>query len=139
MMNLQELQTIVTNKLPIKVFIINNSGYHSIRMTQTNLFDSKFVGIGEQSGDLGFPSFCKIADAFGIPYHRINSNQEMIKLNDVLSKDGYLICEIMTTTDQVFEPKTATKRLSDGMLYSPPLEDMYPFLPPEELEKNMRN
>ncbi len=139
MMNLQELQTIVTNRLPIKVFIINNNGYHSIRMTQTNLFDSKFVGIGQQSGDLGFPSFSKIADAFGIPYFRIESNGEMSKLRSMLSEKGYLICEIMTTTDQIFEPKSATKRLPDGTLYSPPLEDMYPFLPREELERNMRN
>lgn len=139
MMNLQELQTIVTNRLPIKIFIINNDGYHSIRMTQTNLFDSKFVGIGQQSGDLGFPSFSKIADAFGIPYFRIESNGEMFKLHSILSEEGYLICEIITTTDQIFEPKSATKRLPDGTLYSPPLEDMYPFLPREELERNMRN
>ena len=139
MMNLQELQTIVTNKLPIKIFIINNGGYHSIRMTQTNLFDSNYVGIGEQSGDLGFPSFSKIAYAFDIPYYKIQSNGEMSKLRGVLSEEGYLICEVMTTTEQIFEPKSATKKLPDGTLYSPPLEDMYPFLPREELEKNMRN
>jgi len=139
MMNLQELQTIVTNRLPIKIFIINNDGYHSIRITQTNLFDAKFVGIGEQSGDLGFPSFSKIANAFEIPYYRIESNEEMSKLSSILSEKGYLICEIMMTTDQIFEPKSATKKLPDGTLYSPPLEDMYPFLPREELERNMRN
>jgi len=139
MMNLQELQTIVTNKLPIKIFIINNSGYHSIRITQTNLFDSKHVGIGEQSGDLGFPSFQKVADAFGIPYFSIQSNGEMDKIKDILAVKGNLICEVMTTTEQIFEPKSATKKLPDGTLYSPPLEDMYPFLPREELERNMRN
>ena len=139
MMNLQELQTIVTNKLPVKIFLINNSGYHSIRMTQTNLFESRFVGIGEQSGDLGFPSFPKIAEAFGIPYYKIESNEDMPRIKDILSQKGYLICEVMTTTEQIFEPKSATKRLPDGTLYSLPLEDMYPFLPREELEQNMRN
>jgi acetolactate synthase-1/2/3 large subunit len=139
MMNLQELQTIVTNKLPVKIFLINNSGYHSIRMTQTNLFESRFVGIGEQSGDLGFPSFPKISEAFGIPYYKIESNEDMPRIKDILSQKGYLICEVMTTTEQIFEPKSATKRLPDGTLYSPPLEDMYPFLPREELERNMRN
>lgn len=139
MMNLQELQTIVTNKLPIKIFIINNSGYHSIRMTQTNLFDSRFVGIGEQSRDLGFPSFRKIADAFDIPYYSIGSNDEMVKLQKILAKKGYLVCEVMTTTEQIFEPKSATERLPDGTLYSPPLEDMYPFLSREELDRNMRD
>ena len=138
-MNLQELQTIVTNKLPIKIFIINNEGYQSIRITQTNLFDSKYVGIGKQSGDLGFPSFSKIAGAFGIPYFRIESNGQMDKLRGILSEKGYLICEIMVTTEQIFEPKSATKRMPDGTLYSPPLEDMYPFLSREELERNMRN
>ena len=66
MMNLQELQTIITNKLPIKIFLINNQGYHSIRITQNNLFSQhKKVGIGEESGDLSFPDYSKIAAAFG--------------------------------------------------------------------------
>ena len=70
MMNLQELQTILTNKLPIKIFLINNNGYHSIRITQTNLFsEHSKVGIGPESKDLSFPEFRKIAEAFGYPYY----------------------------------------------------------------------
>ena len=66
MMNLQELQTVITNKLPIKIFVINNNGYHSIRLTQNNIFSEySKVGIGPESGDLAFPSFEKIASAFG--------------------------------------------------------------------------
>jgi len=62
MMNLQELQTILTNKLPIKIFLINNNGYHSIRLTQNNLFKEHCkIGIGPESGDLSFPEFKKIA------------------------------------------------------------------------------
>ena len=137
MMNLQELQTIVTNRLPIKLFIINNEGYQSIRITQTNLFDKHFVGIGEQSGDLGFPDFGKIAQAFGIPYHRIDSNAGMQELDRILAEPGYLICEVFVDIGQVFEPKSATKKLPDGTLYSPPLEDMAPFLDREELKKNL--
>ena len=69
MMNLQELQTIITNKLPIKVFLINNNGYHSIRLTQKNLFKEHCkIGIGPESGDLSFPEFKKIAEAFGYDY-----------------------------------------------------------------------
>lgn len=136
-MNIQELQTIITNKLPIKIFVINNGGYHSIRLTQTNLFNKNFCGIGEQSGDLGFPDFEKLAYAYGFPYFSISSNSEMGKLDDVLSAKGYLICEVFMTTDQIFEPKSATKKLPDGRLFSPPLEDMFPFLDREEMESNM--
>lgn len=138
MMNLQELQTILTNRLPVKVFLINNSGYHSIRITQTNLFNKNFVGIGEESGDLSFPEFKKIAEAFGYKYLSASSNIEMKKVVDVaLSTDGPVFIEIFTDTKQVWEPKSATKRLEDGTLVSPPLEDLAPFLPKEELEKIM--
>lgn len=139
MMNLQELQTILTNHLPIKIFLINNNGYHSIRITQTNLFGGRTkVGIGPESGDLTFPEFEKIAKAFGYSYYSAHSNSEMKKIvNEVLATDGSVFCEIFTDTSQVWEPKSSTKRLADGTLISPPLEDLAPFLPREELEKNM--
>ena len=139
MMNLQELQTILTNKLPIKIFLINNSGYHSIRITQSNLFGHHCkVGIGTESGDLSFPEFRKIAEAFGYPYYSANSNARMKTVVDqVLAQEGPVFCEIFTDTVQVWEPKSSTKRLEDGTLVSPPLEDLAPFLPREELQKNM--
>ena len=136
---LQELQTILTNKLPIKIFLINNNGYHSIRLTQNNLFKEHCkVGIGPESGDLSFPEFEKIAKAFGYPYYSAHSNAEMKQAVDtVLALDGPAFCEIFTDTKQVWEPKSSTKRLPDGTLVSPPLEDLAPFLPREELEKQM--
>lgn len=139
MMNLQELQTIVTNKLPVKVFLINNQGYHSIRITQNNLFkDHCKVGIGPESGDLSFPDFKKIAGAFGMPYFSAKSNEEMKKaVEETLNTEGFAFCEIFTDTVQVWEPKSSTKRLPDGTLVSPPLEDLAPFLPREELEQQM--
>ena len=139
MMNLQELQTIITNKLPIKIFLINNSGYHSIRITQSNLFSEHCkVGIGEESGDLSFPAFRKIADAFGFPYYEAHSNASMKETVDkVLALDGPVFCEIYTDTEQRWEPKSSTKRLEDGTLVSPPLEDLAPFLPREELKEIM--
>ncbi len=139
MMNLQELQTILTNKLPVKIFLINNNGYHSIRITQTNLFShhSK-VGIGTESNDLSFPDYRKIAEAFGYPYLCAHSNEEMKKaVTLALNTDGAVFCEIFTDTEQVWEPKSSAKRLENGQLVSPPLEDLAPFLPREELEKNM--
>ena len=138
MMNLQELQTVLTNRLPIKIFLINNNGYHSIRITQTNLFNKNFVGIGSQSGDLSFPEFKKIAEAFGYTYLCAHSNAEMKQaVDEALAMDGAVFCEIFTDTKQVWEPKSSTKRLADGTLVSPPLEDLAPFLPREELEKQM--
>jgi len=139
MMNLQELQTILTNKLPIKIFLINNNGYHSIRITQTNLFSHHCkVGIGEESGDLSFPDFENIAKAFGYRYYSAHSNAEMkATVDEVLAQEGPVFCEVFTDTIQVWEPKSSTKRLEDGTLVSPPLEDLAPFLPREELEKQM--
>ena len=138
MMNLQELQTIISNRLPIKIFLINNNGYHSIRITQTNLFNKNFVGIGPESGDLSFPEFKKIAEAFGYPYFSAQSNSEMKEVvGKVLKADGPVFCEIFTDTEQVWEPKSSTKKLEDGTLISPPLEDMAPFLSKEELERIM--
>lgn len=139
MMNLQELQTIVTNKLPIKIFLINNKGYHSIRITQNNLFkEQSKIGIGPESNDLGFPDFSILATAFGIPYYAAHSNSEMkTVVNEVLAKPGFVLCEVFTDTEQVWEPKSSTKRLEDGTLVSPPLEDLAPFLDRKELMENL--
>lgn len=139
MMNLQELQTIVTNNLPIKIFLINNDGYHSIRITQTNLFSEHTkVGIGPESSDLSFPNFKKISEAFGYPYYEAHTNEEMKEVVEMVLKiPGFVFCEIFTDTNQVWEPKSSTKRLSDGTLVSPPLEDLAPFLPREEMLGNL--
>lgn len=139
MMNLQELQTILTNRLPIKIFLINNSGYHSIRITQTNLFHEHCkVGIGPESGDLSFPDYERLARAFGYPYYSAHSNAQMRTAVDAaLAAEGPVFCEIYTDTTQVWEPKSSTRRLPDGTLVSPPLEDLAPFLPREELERQM--
>lgn len=139
MMNMQELQTIITNRLPVKIFLINNQGYHSIRITQNNLFKEHCkVGIGPESQDLSFPEFKKLAQAFGYPYYEAHSNEEMKQAVDATLKEpSFAFCEIYTDTVQVWEPKSSTKRLEDGTLVSPPLEDLAPFLPREELKENM--
>ena len=137
-MNLQELQTIIHHKMPIKIFLINNEGYHSIRQTQTNLFDKQFVGIGPQSGDLSFPDMSKLAPAYGYPYFSCDGNEHLGEtLAQALAVDGPVICEIFVSTEQNFEPKSATKQLEDGRLVSPPLEDLAPFLDRDEFYSNM--
>lgn len=139
MMNLQELQTVITNKLPIKIFLINNEGYHSIRQTQNNLFkEHSKVGIGPESGDLSFPDFEKLTKAFGYEYLCAHSNAEMKTMVDkAMSLDGPLFCEVFVSPNQVFEPKSATKRLEDGSLFSPPLEDLAPFIDRKVFEEEM--
>ncbi len=137
-MNIQELQTIVTNKLPIKMFIINNGGYHQIRQTQNNIFHNGLVGVGPESGDLGFPDLEKIAYAYNIPFVRIKDNSELAdKIDEVIDSDSYCLCEVVCSVTQKFEPKSMTRKLPDGRLVSPPLEDMAPFLDRDELKANM--
>lgn len=141
-MNLQELQTIIHHKMPMKIFLINNGGYHSIRQTQKNFFGEPLVGIGVDSGlhgnDLSFPQMEKLAAAYGYPYIAAHHNGELADaVEQTLAMDGPAICEVFVTTDQNFEPKSAAKRLPDGTMVSPPLEDLSPFLPEEEMDAMM--
>lgn len=137
-MNLQELQTILTNKLPVKIFVINNDGYHQVRLTQTNMFKANFVGMGPDSGDLSFPSFEKLAYAYGYPYYSCSKTSEMSKtIKDALSEKGAVICEVFVDKKQIFEPKLSARVLPSGKIVSPSLEDMSPFLSRDELASNM--
>ena len=143
-MNLQELQTIIHHKMPLKIFVVNNGGYHSIRQTQNSFFGKPLVGIGVDSGmdgegtDLSFPSLEKLASAYGYPYVSIHSNKELSEgIEKTLSQDGPVLCEVFVSLTQQFLPKSSAKRDKDGNLFSPPLQDMDPFLPEEEMEMLM--
>jgi len=137
-MNLQELQTIKTNNLPIKIFILNNQGYHAIRLTQKSFFKTSLVGVGPESEDLDFPDMSKIAYAYGFPYKKCSSNDELNNFfQEVFEIDGPVIAEVFVTTTQIYEPKVASKKLEDGSMVSAPLEDLAPFLSREELLENM--
>lgn len=138
-MNLQELQTMVTHRLPIAIFLYNNRGYHSIRQTQRNFFPDNIVGCGTESG-LGFPDFSKLAIAYDIPYFRMESHQVMAHVIDAAlsrANDGPVLCEILLDLEQGFAPKLSSRRLEDGRMVTSPLEDLSPFLPREELAENM--
>lgn len=137
-MNLQELQTIVHHQMPVKIFLINNGGYHSIRQTQKNFFGEPLVGIGTDSHDLSFPDMGKLAGAYGIPYLSAFHNSQLADVIErTLEMKGPVICEVFVSADQNFEPKSAAKRLEDGTMVSPPLEDLSPFLSEEEMDRNM--
>lgn len=132
MMNVQELATVVQNKLNVKLFIINNNGYHSIRQTQRNLFKPPFIGIDNNSG-VGFPDFAKLADAFGMKYFSFNSENDCDDvIKQALQFDGACICEAVVDYEQNFAPKSSSKVLPDGKIVSSSLDDMFPFLPRAE-------
>jgi acetolactate synthase-1/2/3 large subunit len=138
MMNLQELQTIAGNRLPVKIFLLNNDGYHSIRQTQENYFSDNIVGCGPDSG-LTFPDFTRLAAAFGLSHSRIEDHASLADgIAAALAADGPHLCEVMIDKAQQFAPKLASRRLPDGTMVSPALEDMAPFLPREELAAAMQ-
>lgn len=137
MMNIQELQTIVHNNLPIKLFIINNSGYSSIRQTQRNFFEGRMTGSGSDSG-ISVPDFCKVGEAFGLKTKRIENPLAMKKeITEVLETEGAILCEVIVEKEYAFLPKLSARKLDDGTMISPSLEDMYPFLDREEFEENI--
>ena len=134
--NIQELQTIVHYNFPLKIFVISNSCYLSIRQTQTKFFDSQYVGEGSGSG-LTFPSIRKIAGAYGIKYINIDPSNLEKNLQKALDHNGPVICEVMSLKDQSIIPMSTAEIDSDGIMVSKPLEDMYPFLPRDEFLSNM--
>jgi acetolactate synthase-1/2/3 large subunit len=136
-MNLQELQTIAHHQFPIKLFVLNNNGYHSIRQTQSNFFGPPLVGCDPESG-VSFPDMERIAYAYRIPFIRCSNHGEMHEaIAASLSAPGPRMCEMMLTQDQPFSPKAASRRLADGRMVSKPLEDLFPFLDREEFRQNM--
>jgi acetolactate synthase-1/2/3 large subunit len=137
MMNLQELQTIAGRKLPVKVFVLNNAGYHSIRQTQSNFFPDNIVGCGTDSG-LSFPDFSKVARAFDLPFQRCGCHADLDSaIRTTLAGPGPAMCEVVLDLEQAFAPKLSSRKLEDGRMISAPLEDMAPFLSREELKENM--
>ena len=136
MMNLQELQTIVHYNLPVKIIVLNNNGYISIQQTQNNFFNGRMTACTTDSG-VSIPDFIKVAKAFNLPTLTIDNPSEIReKVNAVLNMQGPVLCEVMLSHGYIFAPKLSARKLDDGTMVSPSLEDLYPFLPREELEAN---
>jgi len=137
MMNLQELQTIKFNNLPIKLFVINNNGYSSIRQTQRNFFKGHMTGSGDDSG-VSVPNFIEIGKAFGFKTKQISNPESMEKeIKEVLKEKDAIICEVLVEKEYGFAPKLSSKKLPDGTMISASLEDMFPFLDKDEYEGNI--
>jgi len=136
-LNIHELQIMKHHNLPIKLFIYTNDGYLSIKNTQNNLFAGIHVAVDKKSG-VSCPDIVKIGKAYGIKTERINNHADMEKkIKKVLAYPGPIICDINAVRQLMLSPKLMAKKLPNGQFASPPLEDMGPFLPREEFEKNM--
>ncbi|OQW74139.1 MAG: acetolactate synthase [Proteobacteria bacterium ST_bin13] len=137
MQNLQELQTIIGQNIPAKIFLYNNSGYHSIRQAQQAYLNGFSVGCGPDSG-VTFPDFGKIVQAFGFSYISTTDHADMEEaIRKTLATPGAAVCEVFIDKTQNFAPKVSSRRLEDGSMVTAPMEDLAPFLSREELQENM--
>ena len=135
--NIHELQTIAHNALPVKIFVLNNGGYTSIRTMQETHFGGLLVGAGPTSG-VSNPSFEAIAGGYALRYARIRTNDELAPvMRAVLQGDDPVLCEVHVNPAQGRYPRVMSRRREDGTMESGTLENMYPFLPPEEVSRNL--
>ena len=136
-MNIQELQTVIHHKLPIKIIYLNNDGYISIKQTQDGFFGGHRVGSDPQSG-ISFPDIIKLGTAYGIKTCRITSQNNLKEnLEELLNEEGPVICEVLLTLDYKFSPRVSSKKLDDGRMVSAPLEDLSPFMERDEFRSNL--
>ncbi len=134
-MNVQELQTLKEQNLNLKVFVINNGGYLSMRMTQSSFF-GRLVGESPASG-VSFPDYVAVAKAYGLKSTRIDAGNYQRAIREALEEEGPVVCEVFVDPKQQFEPKLSSRALADGRMVSSPLEDLAPFLDRDELAENM--
>ena len=138
-MNLQELLTIKALNLNLKIFIINNGGYASIRSTQRNYFDSRYVGTGSEA-KLFLPKITDVASSIGIKAVSVDKAEDLPKIIEFcLNEKSTIICDVKVINDESLSPKTAVIPQSDGSFISMPLEDMSPLLPIQELKEAINN
>jgi len=136
-MNIQELQTLRTYGLPVKVFYLNNDGYISIKQTQDALFQGHRVACCPKTG-VGMPNISKIAKAYGISNSVIKNHKDLAKkIKKIMGSEGPTVCDVVLGDEYKFMPKTSSMKKPDGTMVSKPLEDMFPFLPRDEFEENM--
>ncbi len=126
--NIQELQTMAHYKIPVKVFLLNSDSYAIIIGFQKEVFEGRYYGVDKKSG-YSCPDFCKVIKSYGLPVVEIKTHNNLKqKIKDVLLKPGPIVCVVKINSDQPLHPKTQ---------FGNPLENMYPFLPPEEVAANM--
>lgn len=135
-MNVQELQTVAHHGLPVKIFVLDNGGYLSIRTTQKNFFGGFLLGEGPGSG-VSFPDPVKLAAAYGLPALRAEGPGFRATVDQALRLAGPVVVHVVLDPSRAMEPRPSSRRLPDGRLVSSPLHDMYPFLDRAELLDNL--
>jgi len=137
LMTIQEMATIMHHCLPVKLFVLNNGGYLTIKQTQEFGFEGRIMGSTEESG-ISFPDFMKIAEAHRFKGVRLASHQDLKRhIEDVMNQEGPVLCEIMMDPNQIQGPKSINRRNADGTMKQTALEDSHPFLDPSEVEENL--
>ena len=131
--NVQELATIRATGLPIKIFVLNNKGYLSIRNTQNKFFEGRVYGVGPDTG-VWFPPLDKVAAAYEIEYVALDSENMISHMQKILSSPHAVLCEVMCAIEQEVIPTQALKEV-DGKKVQAALDDMYPFMPEETLRR----
>lgn len=134
-MNIQELETIVYNKMPIKIIVLNNGGYGGVVATQKNFFEGRLSGCTSDSG-VGMPDFEKLAYAYGLKYYRMASHEDSARIDELFQWEGPALMEVMQDTEQDIEPCVARRQDENGNLVSTGIDDMAPFLTMEEYQSN---
>lgn len=128
MMNLQELESIRYQKLPIKIMVINNNVYSIIRRRQVDLFRTRTIGTDPGNG-VSCPDFEKVADCFGLSYMKIESVGDLdAGLMELFANDGAVLCEIIGREDQGYIEVGRARSTIDRRFVRRPLEDQMPFL-----------
>jgi acetolactate synthase-1/2/3 large subunit len=136
-MNIQEFQTVFHHQLPLKLFVLSNNGYISIRQTHQAFFGGRLTGCDSSSG-VSFPDVTRIAAAYGLSVAVIDSHDQLDeKIAAVLATPGPVVCDIRLQHDYIFEPKLSSEKKPDGRMVSKPLEDLFPFLDREEFKSNL--
>jgi acetolactate synthase-1/2/3 large subunit len=136
-LNIQELETLRRLHLPVKLFVIGNDAYASIRSMQKNHFQGR-VAAADSHSNLTLPNLGKIAAAYGIPSERIDSNAGLREgIRRVLATDGPVLCEVLVSPDEPTAPRVASVLGADGVLVTKPMEDMSPLLERQEFYGNM--
>ncbi len=135
--NIAELQTIMTHRLPIKLFVFDGHTNASVQQIQSAYFGGRYVGVGNHKNqpcfDLG-----KLVEAYGIATKTITNNNDIKNsLPDILKEDGPSLCQIYLSEGCEIIPRMVLTVKPDGKWVSKPIEDMYPFLDREEFRRNM--
>ena len=136
MMNIQELATVMHHKLPIKIFVLNNGGYATIKQTQEFGFEGRLMGVNQDTG-LSFPRFADIAHAHDLPYLYIKDHAAFPDIHAFLPSPGPMMFEIMMDPNQPQAPRFLNRRNADGTMNPTRLEDAWPFLSKEIMEEEM--